>query len=253
MVANRYADGRVFLCGDAAHIWIPMGGFGMNAGVEDAVNLSWKLAATLAGWATPQILDSYAAERRSIGQLVADSAAKIFADLYRIPVQDPLYEADGAAADQHRAEIGRAITAHNVAEFDSIGMQLGVTYTESPIICYDGASAPPFAIDRYIESSRPGVRAPHLWRRSGKALFDDFGLGYTLLRIGAGAPAGFTISDAFAARGVPLKVLAIDEPEALRKYDGYPLVLIRPDQHVAWRSHHLPANANPLIDVLTAA
>ena len=132
-------------------------------------------------------------------------------------------------------------------------MQLGVTYTESPIISYDGASAPPFAIDRYIESSRPGVRAPHLWRRSGKALFDDFGLGYTLLRIGAGAPAGFTISDAFAARGVPLKVLAIDEPEALTKYDGYPLVLIRPDQHVAWRSHHLPANANPLIDVLTAA
>ena len=85
MVADRYRSGRVFLCGDAAHIWIPMGGFGMNAGIEDAVNLAWKLWATLSAWAPPAILDTYEAERRAIGQLVAGSAAKIFEDLYRLP------------------------------------------------------------------------------------------------------------------------------------------------------------------------
>ena len=252
MVADRYRNGRVFLCGDAAHIWIPMGGFGMNAGVEDAVNLSWKLGAVLCGWAAPAILDSYEAERRSIGQLVAASAAKIFEDLYRIPVQEALFEAEGPAADARRAEIGRLITQHNVAEFDSIGMQLGVTYTESPIICYDGATLPPFAINHYTESSCPGVRAPHFWRSAGGALFDQFGRGFTLLRIGPQAPAATELVAAFTTRGIPLKVLDVHEAIANQKYQGYPLVLIRPDQHIAWRSMQPPADVMAIVNTVTA-
>ena len=250
MVADHYRSKRVFLCGDAAHIWIPMGGFGMNAGVEDAVNLSWKLAATLNGWAGPALLDSYEAERRSIGQLVAGSAAKIFEDLYRIPVQEPLFEAEGPAADALRAQIGQSITAHNIAEFDSIGMQLGVTYTTSPIICYDNESLPPFAINRYTESSCPGARAPHVWRPSGRALYDDLGPEFTLLTIGSHAPEVASLRAAFATRNVPLKVLEIDEAEVAMKYQQYPLILVRPDQHIAWRSMTIPHDPLGVVDAV---
>ncbi len=251
MVADHYRQDRVFLCGDAAHIWIPMGGFGMNAGVEDAVNLSWKLWAVLAGWGAPEILDSYESERRSIGQLVAGSAARIFEDLYRIPVQEPAFEAEGADADRRRAEIGQLITAHNLAEFDSIGMQLGITYAGSPIVCDDGAAAIPFAINSYVESSCPGVRAPHFWRNDGHALFDDFGSGFTLLQIGTAPPPAHDLITAFAAAGVPLHILAVTEPVAHTKYEGYPLVLIRPDQHIAWRGHETPAESAAVVRTVT--
>lgn len=240
MVVDRYRDRRVFLAGDAAHIWIPMGGFGMNAGVEDAVNLAWKLRAVLAGWGGDALLDSYGEERRAIGQLVAGAAAKIFADLYQVPVDHPDYEADTPAGAALRAEIGARVTAHNQSEFDSIGMQLGISYDDSPIVCHDDERAPPFALDSYTESSRPGVRAPHLWRADGSALYDHFGAGYTLLRLGARPVEASALIDAFAARRVPLSVVDVAEAEATAKYQGYPLVLVRPDQHIAWRGHAVP-------------
>ncbi len=243
MVVDRYRDRRVFLAGDAAHIWIPMGGFGMNAGVEDAVNLAWKLRATLEGWGGPQLLDSYEAERRAIGQLVAGSAAQIFADLYQIPVDAPGFEASDDAACALRAGIGQHITARNQSEFDSIGMQLGTSYDSSPVVCYDGAAGPAFALDQYQESSRPGVRAPHLWRADGRALYDVLGNGYSLLRLGTDAPAASALVAAFAGRGVPLTVCEVPEPEATGKYEGWPLVLVRPDQHIAWRGCQDPVDA----------
>ena len=253
LVADGYRQDRVFLCGDAAHIWIPMGGFGMNAGVEDAVNLGWKLAATLKGWGSDALLDSYEAERRSIGQLVAGSAAKIFEDLYRIPVTDPQLEAPGAAGDAFRAEVGRSVTAHNLAEFDSIGMQLGVTYDTSPIICHDDGKLPAFALNRYVESSVPGVRAPHVSRASGRALYDDFGPDFTLLCFGAGHLDIGPLCAAFAARSIPLSVVQVDEPLAAEKYQHYPLVLVRPDQHVAWRSHRVPSEPDAMLATVVAA
>ncbi|MBL6612722.1 MAG: FAD-dependent monooxygenase [Reyranella sp.] len=253
MVADRYRQDRVFLCGDAAHIWIPMGGFGMNAGVEDAVNLGWKLAAVLQGWAPDRLLDSYESERRAIGQLVAGSAAKIFEDLYRVPVQDPRLEAAGAAGDAFRAEVGRSITAHNLAEFDSIGMQLGVTYDQSPVIHHDGGRLPPFAINRYVESSVPGARAPHFWRAAGRALYDDLGAGFSLLCFGAVPENADALAAAFAARKVPLKLLQIDEPAAAAKFENYALVLVRPDQHIAWRAQRVPVDPQALVAAVTGA
>ena len=253
LVAERYRQARVFLCGDAAHIWIPMGGFGMNAGIEDAVNLGWKLAAVLRGWAADGLLDSYESERRAIGQLVAGSAAKIFEDLYQIPIHDPRLEATGAAADVFRAEVGHAITTHNLAEFDSIGMQLGVCYDSSPIICYDDGEVPPFALNRYVESSVPGVRAPHFWRPSGRALYDDLGPDFSLLCFGVGDQDVAALTAAFAARGVPLRVLAIDDADAAQKYQNYALVLVRPDQHIAWRAHQPPSDPHALVATLIAA
>ncbi len=251
MVVNRYRDRRVFLAGDAAHIWIPMGGFGMNAGIDDAANLAWKLRAALQGWGGEALLDSYQAERRSVGQLVASSAAKIFADLYEVPVHEPAYEDESPAGQALRAGIGRCITENNLREFDSIGMQLGIAYDDSPVICYDGARTPDFALDRYADSSRPGVRAPHLWRATGDALSDRFGRGYTLLRIGAAPPAAPALRGAFDRRRVPLAVLDVPEPEARAKYEGYPLVLVRPDQHIAWRGMAQPADPDAVVATLT--
>ena len=253
MVANHYRQQRVFLCGDAAHIWIPMGGFGMNAGVEDAINLSWKLSASLAGWGNSKLLDTYEIERRSIGQLVAGSAAKIFEDLYQIPVDEPLHEAHGDDALRHRAEVGLSITKNNIAEFDSIGMQLGVAYDDSPAIVYDGALSPEFAINEYVESSRPGVRAPHFWRSSGAALYDALGPEFTLLRIGSNPPDPRALVAGFAAHKVPLKVLDIHEPIAAEKYENYALVLIRPDQHIAWRANKVPVDVDKIIFTVTRA
>ena len=253
MVAERYRQDRVFLCGDSAHIWIPMGGFGMNAGVEDAVNLGWKLAAVLKAWGGDALLDSYESERRSIGQLVAGSAAKIFEDLYRIPVQDQRLEATDEQGEAFRAEVGRAVTAHNLAEFDSIGMQLGVTYENSPIVCHDDGQLPPFALNRYVESSVPGVRAPHLWRASGRALYDDFGPDFTLLCFGASSMDIAPLSAAFAERKVPLTVVQIDDAGAADKYQNYPLVLVRPDQHIAWRSRSVPTDTRAVVATVIAA
>ena len=253
MVADHYRRNRVFLCGDAAHIWIPMGGFGMNAGVEDAVNLAWKLWAVLDGWASADLLDSYEAERRPVGQLVAGSAAKIFESLYEIPVNEPAFESDGPDGEALRRAIGEAITAHNVSEFDSIGMQLGVAYDASPVICYDGAQSPPFAIDRYSESSRPGVRAPHFWRHGGNAAYDDFGPGFTLLALGDAATSTAPFESACAKRGVPLHVMHANEAEALERYERFPFVLVRPDQHIAWRGTALPESPGDVIDTITAA
>jgi 2-polyprenyl-6-methoxyphenol hydroxylase-like FAD-dependent oxidoreductase len=251
MVVDRYRDRRVFLAGDAAHIWIPMGGFGMNAGIEDAVNLAWKLRAKLQGWGGDRLLDSYGIERRAIGELVAGSAAKIFADLYQVPVGERDYEADSAEGATLRAAIGRRITAQNQSEFDSVGMQLGVSYDDSPVVCYDGAPSPRFAIDRYEESSRPGVRAPHVWRADGSALYDAFGGGYTLLRIGAAPPDTLSLEAAFEARGAPLRVLDVPEAEAVAKYQGWPLVLVRPDQHVGWRGRASPVTPQAVVARLT--
>lgn len=250
LVADRYRDERVFLCGDAAHIWIPMGGFGMNAGVEDAVNLSWKLAAVLQDWAPPSLLESYEAERRPIGQLVAASAAKIFETLYRIPVQDPRLEASGPEAEAFRRAVGESITAHNVAEFDSIGMQLGITYDASPIVCHDGEVLPPFAINRYTESSVPGARAPHFWRAPQRALYDDLGPGFSLLCFQPALDLEPLVA-AFAARQLPLTLLRIDDVDAAASYQHYALVLVRPDQHIAWRAQQLPGDLTAVLNRIT--
>ncbi|WP_280263472.1 FAD-dependent monooxygenase [Nocardia abscessus] len=241
MVSDRFRDGRVFLAGDAAHIWIPMGGFGMNAGIADSVGLAWMLRGALEGWLCEDALEAYAVERASIGTIVASHAAKITRDLQAIEIPASLGEATEEAAAL-REDIGNRIRTVNLAEFNSVGLQLGYAYADSPVICYDGATHPAVALDHYEESSRPGVRAPHVWLSDGSSLYDKLGDGYTLLRLGADAPAVADFESEAAARRVPLTTLHLVEPEAVAKY-GEALVLVRPDQHVAWRSSSSPSAA----------
>jgi len=248
MVANTYRDQRVFLAGDAAHIWIPMGGFGMNAGVGDAVALGWMLAGVLQGWLAPACLDAYQAERQPLGAQVATQAKAWGEELW------PLLRTDAATRDRlakdpvARVAHAEKLRVVNTSEWENIGLQLGVCYTASPLIVYDDVPPPEFRLSEYRESSAPGVRAPHLWRADGSALQDHFGSGFTLLRIGAAPPAAVALIAAARARSVPFTVVDVPEPDAVAKYQGYGLVLVRPDQHIAWRGQADPAQPEAILD-----
>jgi 2-polyprenyl-6-methoxyphenol hydroxylase-like FAD-dependent oxidoreductase len=246
LVADRFRDRRAFLAGDAAHIWVPMAGYGMNAGIADAANLAWLLAGVLQGWAGPAALDAYEAERAPITDQVSrfamDHALALAAQ--RAAVPDDI-EAPGAAGDATRARAGRELYELNVKQYCCGGLNFGYFYDTSPLIAYDGEPAPPYGMYDFTPSTVPGCRVPHVWLDDGGSLYDALGPGFTLLRADAALDAE-PLRRAAAARGVPLDVL--DVP-------GYAtaLVLARPDQHVAWRGAAPPADPLALIDRVRGA
>ena len=253
LVADHYRAGNVFLAGDAAHIWIPLGGFGMNAGIGDATHLAWLLAADHHGWAGKKLLDAYETERCPIGDLVSGAAVQIMKNRGpAMQVREGL-EDNSDAGEAMRRAMGERIVAADASQFNSVGVQLGYYYNDSPINLNDGTPAPDFRLDRYVPTSRPGSRAPHLWLKDGRSLYDLLGHDFTLLRLGAAAADSRAIEEAARNRGVPLTVLQVEAPEVLAAYDGYPLVIVRPDQHVAWRGHAVPADPMALIDRIRGA
>jgi 2-polyprenyl-6-methoxyphenol hydroxylase-like FAD-dependent oxidoreductase len=253
LVADHYRDRNVFLAGDAAHIWIPLGGFGMNAGIGDGTHLAWLLAAMHHGWAGDHLLDAYEIERRPIGDLVSNAAVQIMKNRGpAMQVRDELEEAS-AKGDAIRKQVGELIVAADASQFNSVGVQLGYYYENSPINWNDRSPASDFQLDKYAPSSRPGSRAPHIWLKGLGSLYDSFGPDFTLLKLEEHAGDTSAIERAAAARRVPLKVLAVSDPSALATYEDYPLVLVRPDQHVAWRGHSAPADSLALIDRVRGA
>ncbi len=241
MVADTWRDRNVFLAGDAAHLWVPMGGFGMNAGIADAVSLSWRLAGVLDGWGGDRLLDSYQAERAPIGDAIAGQAVTWALDngilLAGAAARVDELEADGAEAARARAELGDAVRRDTLSEFECPGFQLGYVYADSAAVCPDDLTPPAkTAVETYEATSWPGARLPHIWLAPGVSVFDRLGPGFTLVRVGSAAPAGTELVTAAAALGVPLAVLDVDPATVGDAYDDVPLVLVRPDQHVAWRS-----------------
>ena len=239
LVANRYVVGRTVLAGDAAHIFTPTGGFGMNTGLDDTSNLSWKLAALVQGWGGPHLLESYEQERKPIGHRNT-GAARYIANCMRVAT--PAIEDDGPEGEAARREAVNSSYIQNNhffrdEEVDATGVQLGARYDRSPLIAPDGA-APPENFDEYLPSGVPGGRAPHLWlddrHDHGSSLFDRLGPCFTLLRVGNSDPDAAPIVRAAKARGIPFAVLDIMVPEAHALY-GRKLALIRPDQYIAWR------------------
>ncbi|HEY2663832.1 MAG TPA: FAD-dependent monooxygenase [Candidatus Binataceae bacterium] len=253
LVADRYRDGNVFLAGDAAHIWIPLGGFGMNAGIGDATHLAWLLSADYHGWAGTRLLDAYEAERRPIGDLVSGAAVQIMKNRGPAMRVEEGLEDNTAAGEAMRRAMGERIVAADASQFNSVGVQLGYYYDNSPINVSDGTPPPVFSLDKYVPTSRPGSRAPHVWLRNRKSLYDALGRDFTLLRLGTVAGDVSTLADVAKNRRVPLKVLDVFEPEVLATYENFPLVLIRPDQHVAWRGRELPNDPFALIDRIRGA
>ncbi|RSN62636.1 monooxygenase [Amycolatopsis sp. WAC 04182] len=240
LVADSFGTDQVFLAGDAAHLFTPNGGFGMNTGLDDAANLAWKLAAAVQGWGGPGLLASYHLERRPIAIRNTGAARELNLGLANV-ARPHCVEQDTAEGKEERRRLGRMLADYGDRTLDTLGVQLGARYDGSPIV--DGQDTPPAdSLDTYSPSSVPGGRAPHLWlddeRATGSSLFDHFGLGFTLLRLGPKAPPAVDLRAEAARRNIPLKVLDLPDPLARDLYER-DLVLIRPDQHVAWRGNGL--------------
>lgn len=249
LVAERYQDRRVLMAGDAVHLFTPTGGFGMNTGVDDVVNLAWKLAACHHGWAGPGLIDSYEAERRPAGIRNLAQSYSLAKGKATIGVP-PDIEDDTPDAARTRETLGRRMVEVLREEYASIGVQLGARYDNSPLIADDGTAPPADRASVYTPTACPGGRAPHFWLTDGSALFDHFGRGFTLLRLGVDAPETDALAAAAAARGVPLKVLEITDLSVRDIYET-DLALIRPDQYVAWRGNAMPEDPAALIDQVT--
>ena len=247
LVAERFADRRVFLAGDAVHLFTPTGGFGMNTGLEDASNLAWKLAARLQGWGGDGLLASYECERLPIALRNTGAGRQFSININDVHAPAILEDASPAGSTA-RTSVGAQLSGFG-EQFASIGVQLGARYDESPIITAD-ASPPPDDFVTYHPTSIPGGRAPHLWLHDahvrGNSLYDRFGIGMTLLRLGSHAPDAQSFQREAERRRMPLKILDVADSDARDLY-GCDLALIRPDQYVAWRGNTMPGDASAVL------
>lgn len=250
-LADSYGRGRVWLAGDSVHQVIPTGGYGMNTGVGDAVDLGWKLAAVLQGWGGPALLPSYEAERRPVGlRNRAASARHLSIRTAIASAYTPRIHEDSARGQAARTALGAKILELGNLENEALGIEIGYRYDDSPIVCPEDGEAPPQEMAAYHPSTWPGVRVPSLFLDDGTALFDRLGKDFTLLRF-ADADAGGLVRAA-AARGLPLEVVDVRDPLARRLYQR-DLVLVRPDHHVAWRGDAEPADPEVVIDRVRGA
>lgn len=235
LVAERFQGGRVFIGGDAAHLFTPTGGLGYNTAVEDAVNLGWKLAHVLRGRAPEQLLDSYQTERKPLAQRNTGYARQ-FADSVGLFVATPELEADTPAGAAARAAASEHLNRHVRLEFNIPGVTFGGRYDGSPLIVPDGSTPPPDSANHYVPTACPGGRPPHAWLDDGRSLYDSFHFEWTLLALGPLTPDTQAFVGAAQALGLDLRVVRHGQPELRVLYEA-PLALIRPDQIVAWRGY----------------
>jgi 2-polyprenyl-6-methoxyphenol hydroxylase-like FAD-dependent oxidoreductase len=247
---TRCGRGRVWLAGDSVHQVILTGGYGMNTGIGDAVDLGWKFAAVLQGWGGPDLLESIDAERRPIAKFVADYARKNMEVGRTISKSyDPKIHENSEAGAEARAKLSKLIQSLGNAKNEALGVEMGGRYRDSPVICQE-PNEPDWDHVKFIPSTWPGVRAPHVFLENGDAIFDLFGQGFTLVR--------FTDTDvgelltAAQVRGLPLKLLDVRDSNAHKIYER-DLILIRPDQYVAWRGNHVPSDPLAVIDRVRGA
>ena len=250
LLADRYRSGRVFLAGDAVHLVIPAGGLGMNTGVGDAFDLSWKLAATLQGWGGPELLKSYEIERRQVGE--RNIGASRYATLgyrnwrsqWRPEIND-----DSATGRAVRDNLARVAAVEQRKVNEMIGAELGYRYVDSPVI--DNIPGGPEHLFReYRPTTWPGARLPHVWLDDGTPIQDRIpNDGYTLLCLN-GPHDTAALERAFRARGAPFSVLNIASKPARAVYER-DLILLRPDMHVAWRGNNPPEDPVDLAALVT--
>lgn len=252
LVADQFRSHRTFICGDAAHLWVPMAGYGMNAGIADAMNLSWTLAAYLNGWAGKGILDLYQIERQPITAQVSKFAMNHAIQLHKERVKVPAnIEDEGIEGQQSRESFGQMLYELNVRQYCCSGLNFGYYYDQSLAIIYDDEPAPSYDMNRFISSTVPGCRLPHFWLEDGSSLYDRLGRDYTLISFDQSLDCSGLKAIA-ADLGFPLEILTLSE--TMLKDLGYKtkLVLVRPDQHVAWRGDILPEDLHHLLGVVSA-
>src|SRR5271163_4424068 len=214
LLADRYGKDRVFLAGDAVHLVIPTGGLGMNSGVGDAIDLSWKLAATLHGWGGRNLLKSYEVERRQVGERnvgasrYATLGRRKWRSLWRPNIRD-----DTPAGEQTRYVLSAMADIEQRKSNEMIGAELGYRYVDSPIIC-NIPGGPEHLFREYHPTAWPGARLPHVWRDDGTPLQDHIPDGYAILKLGRTKADAGGLQDAIAARGAPVRVLDVPDKVA---------------------------------------
>jgi hypothetical protein len=251
LVADRYSRGRVFLAGDACHLHPPFGGFGMNMGIGDAVDLGWKIAARMEGWGGDRLLGTYEQERRKVHERTINEAVYNYGSTANQLVR-PALEERGLIGEATRREVADIIQATKVREFKTLGVVLGMRYEDSPIVVADGSDPPMDHFMLYVPSAHPGCLAPHLWLADGSSLYDHFGEGFTLLITEGDSDAAGPLIVAAAKHKIPLKVLALSDSRLCSRYEAA-FALIRPDQHVAWRAKAMPPDPDFLLARVTGA
>jgi len=250
-VAERYGSGRVFIAGDACHLTSPTGGLGMNTGIGDAVDLSWKLAARLEGWGGPKLLDSYGIERKPVAHRITEFSTGNLEIMQKVP-HTALILNDGPEGAAARAQVGKALSDGLKREWFSKNMHLGNRYVASPICLYDEPESEKQQQEEfedavnYRPSTRPGCRAPHAWMNDGRSTLDLFGRGFVLMSDLAGIQDAQPLVQAAATLGVPIRLEATDDPAVRTAYQKR-FVLVRPDGHVTWRSDHVATDSIAVI------
>jgi 2-polyprenyl-6-methoxyphenol hydroxylase-like FAD-dependent oxidoreductase len=250
LLADRYRDGRVFLAGDSAHLVIPTGGLGMNTGVGDAVDLSWKLQATLQGWGGSNLLHSYEIERRQVGDrnVGASRYASLGRRKWRAQYRPDIREAT-AAGQATRDALAATANVEQRKTNEMIGAELGYRYVGSPIVT-DEPGGPEHLFREYVPTTWPGARLPHVWLDDRTALHDRLGDGFTLLRLGHTKAETSCLERAMRATGAPFAVVTIDD-DTPREVYGYDLIMVRPDLHIVWRGNALPDDPKHLAALAT--
>jgi 2-polyprenyl-6-methoxyphenol hydroxylase-like FAD-dependent oxidoreductase len=249
LVAKSYGTERVFLAGDACHLFVPTGGLGMNTGIGDAADLAWKIEAVLKGWGGPRLLSTYESERRPQGLRNTLEAADNYARSNDISSAAARVEEDGARGEAARSEIAARLPP-KIKHFAPIGVHLGYRYEGSEIIEPDGTAEPAQEPANYVATARPGHRAPHLWLGPNRSTLDLFGRGFVLLVFGNEDTS--EMEEEARKRSLPLSVARLGNAQAAKVYERR-LVLVRPDGHVAWRADEWPVNIGALLDKIRGA
>jgi 2-polyprenyl-6-methoxyphenol hydroxylase-like FAD-dependent oxidoreductase len=240
LLADSYGAGRIFIAGDAAHQYVPTGGYGMNTGMGDAVDLGWKLAATLQGWGGPALLKTYEVERRHVGERNRQGSERHVGVRFEIA----LAYLEGTDDDASRERVGQKILGLGNAENEALGIEIGYRYDASPIVCQEEGEAPPYDLIDYCPSTWPGARLPSVFLEDGRAVFDLLGEGYTLIAFGDEDLSAW--QESAATLDVPLDLLQLEEP-AIRAIYARDYLLVRPDQHVCWRGDVPPSDPGRIL------
>ncbi len=248
IVADRFVHGgRIFLAGDAAHAMSPTGGYGMNTGIGDAFDLGWKLQANLDGWGGKALLESYHDDRYPTAQRFVRAATALFRpwelDLDYSKVLD-----DTPEGEQSRARIGATLKEVMLPEWEIAGTSMGYRYDESRVVINDGTPPPPDEPMVYVQSSRPGSRAPHAWLADGSSTLDWYGQGFVLVSAADGVAGTQPFLNAAEERGIPISVQ--EAPPAVSELYERRYVLVRPDGHVAWRGDTIPRDVGAVLDTV---
>ncbi len=246
LVAAKFRDNNVFICGDAAHIWIPFAGYGMNAGIADCTNLTWMMAAVLKGQADEKLLEAHERERHPITEQVSRLAmgkALEYMDRSLRRNIPKILEKPGFIGNLVRSRLGKQLYEMNEPQFACEGLNFGYYYDDSPIIESDGEQPPAYDMGHATPSTVPGCRLPHFWVDGERSLYDQLGDVYTLLNF-SGEAVDDSLTSAFAKACLPFEVLDLSERPA--PY-GHDFVLARTDQHVAWRGNSLPENPDAFV------